>query len=84
MTIGRVIRSFASPSASPTGLTWDGRTLWHNDSTTDTICQIDPVSGRVIRSFASPSTFPTGLTWDGRTLWNCDAAMDTIYQIEVE
>jgi hypothetical protein len=37
---GTTIRSAPSPSTSPAGLAWDGRTLWHCDSQTDLIYQL--------------------------------------------
>ena len=37
---GTIIDTVASPSTSPRGLCWDGRTLWHCDSQSDVIYQI--------------------------------------------
>jgi len=82
MVVGAVIKWFASPGATPTGLTWDGKTLWHCDLTTDRIYQINPITGAVIKWFASPGAIPRGLTWDGKTLWHCDSIADRIYQLE--
>lgn len=78
-----MVHSFASPDANPQGVTWDGKTLWINDSTVGRIYQVDPFTGAVIRSFASPGTQPRGLAFDGKYLWHSDDDADLIYQIAV-
>ena len=82
MVVGAVIKSFASPSNWPTGLTWDGKTLWHSDITLDRIYQINPITGAVIRFFAAPDLEPYGLAWDGETLWVSTENLNRIYQLE--
>jgi hypothetical protein len=71
--------SFASPSSTPTGLTFDGTNLISCDASNDTIYVHDGVSSTILSSFASPSSTPTGLTFDGTNLISCDADSDTIY-----
>jgi len=82
MVVGAVIKWFASPNSNPTGLAWDGKTLWHSDSNTDRIYQLNPITGATIRSFVSPDTDPWGLAWDGKTLWVSTDNLNRIYQLE--
>ncbi|MBI4980543.1 putative metal-binding motif-containing protein [Candidatus Woesearchaeota archaeon] len=68
-----VINSFASPSAYPSDLAWDGEHLWcvgkdSNSLQKETIYQVSK-KGEVISSFLSPYFKTTGLAWDGEYLW---------------
>ena len=74
-----ILSSFASPSADPFGLTYDGTNLISCDSSSDTIYIHDGVSSTILSSFASPSTSPAGLAYDGTNLISCDFSSDTIY-----
>ncbi|MBI4947379.1 MAG: transglutaminase [Bacteroidetes bacterium] len=69
---GEVVKSFNTPGAHPTGLTFDGKYLWLADRKTDKLYCIDTASGKVIREIPSPAYWPTGLAWDGTNLWNAD------------
>ena len=81
-TNGTVLDSFASPGASPIGLSHDGTNLWHCDSGTGLIYKLDPADGTVISSFASPGAVPLGLSHDGTNLWNCDPSTGLIYKLD--
>ncbi len=78
-----MIRSFAGPGGSADQLTWQDNTLWHANSNTGLLYQIDPGTGRVIRSFAGPDANPHGITWDGRIMWMVDVVTLKIYQLAV-
>jgi hypothetical protein len=80
---GVVIRTFAFAPTVPTGLTYDGRSLWACSDQTNFIYQVSPVSGTLIQGVAAPGISLAGLAWDGRTLWHSDNDTDLIYQISV-
>jgi hypothetical protein len=63
-----IIAAYDAPGNGPTGLAWDGRTLWNADYTAGRIFAIDPGSGELVRSLVCPGNL-SGLAWDGRALW---------------
>jgi hypothetical protein len=78
--LGDVIKSFATPSSDPWGITWGGGNLWVACRGTNTIYQIDSVSGGVLNSIPDPNTNLTDLTFDGTYLWSTgyDAVINKI------
>jgi transglutaminase-like putative cysteine protease/sugar lactone lactonase YvrE len=78
---GEVIKSFDTPGSCPTGLTYDGKSLWLADRKADRLFCINPKSGKVIKSIDSPAYWPMGLCWDGEALWNSDWKERKIYRI---
>ena len=72
--------SFASPSAQPAGLAWDGTYLWNADSAADKIFKLSTL-GAIQSSFASPNTEPVGLAWDGTYLWNAAELVHKIFKL---
>jgi hypothetical protein len=61
-----IVASFPVPAGSPTGLEWDGRSIWLVDNLNN-FYQIDP-SGTVLSSF-NYSQEVSDLAWDGHYLW---------------
>lgn len=80
--IGEMQSSFSTSGYSPTGLTWDGTSLWNIDYSSDRICRIDPETGIELQSFSSPGSQPAGLAWDGTHLWCSDNNSDKIYKVD--
>jgi hypothetical protein len=76
---GTILSSFAAPSASTTGITFDGTNLISCDYSTDIITVHDGVSSTILSSFAAPATNPRAVTFDGANLISCDANTNTIY-----
>jgi hypothetical protein len=74
-----ILSSFASPNASPYGLTFDGTNLISCDFTTERIYIHNGVSSDILGSFASPSGVPYGLAFDGTNLISCDNSTKMIY-----
>jgi len=66
------MHKFKTPSEHPTGLCFDGTTLWLADRGTDKLYCINPQSGSVVKTIESPAYWPMGLAWDGKYLWNAD------------
>jgi hypothetical protein len=61
-----IVASFPVPGSSPTGLEWDGRSIWLVDNLNN-FYQLD-ASGKVLGSF-NYSQEVSDLAWDGRHLW---------------
>ncbi|MFH1842909.1 MAG: transglutaminase domain-containing protein [bacterium] len=80
---GCLLASFATPGPAPTGLAFDGESLWLADRLTDTLYAIDPESGAVRRELPAPGFMPRGLTWDGKYLWCVDGEEGRIVQLDV-
>jgi hypothetical protein len=79
---GDVTRSFASPARTPTGLAFDGTSLWVADRRTATIYEVDPRDGRVRSQLPTPGWQPEGLAWDGTALWAADGAERKLYRLD--
>lgn len=67
----------------PTGVTWDGTSLWVADRKSDRFYRIDTETGAVRDSIESPGYFPAGLAWDGTLLWSTDPVDQKIYATDV-
>ena len=68
--------SYASPSTSPTGITWDGTNVLSADSDINKHYKHSGFSATITDSYASPSTIPTGITWDGTNVISVDFNLD--------
>ncbi|MBM4398539.1 MAG: hypothetical protein FJ087_23000 [Deltaproteobacteria bacterium] len=79
---GRVLRSFPTPGTCPTGIAWDGGSLWIADHKADRLVAVDPVTGAAGRSLAAPSWRTVGLAWDGSRLWTVDGAERVAYRVD--
>ena len=80
--VGDILRVVKSPGPCPTGLTFDGQSIWLADIYTDKIYKINPESGKVLKSFDSPGHKPEGLAWDGQYLWHIDSGEKSIYRLD--
>jgi len=83
VNVPSVLSSFPSPGSdprAPSGLTFDGLSLWCADNENDRLYKLS-TTGRVLSSFASPGPGPRGLAWDGANLWNADSRNDRIYKL---
>ncbi|MFO7880073.1 MAG: transglutaminase domain-containing protein [Bacteroidota bacterium] len=69
---GEIINKFATGTDFPTGLCYDGASLWMADRKLDKIIQIDPETGEHTGSISSPAYWPMGITHDGENLWCID------------
>ncbi|MBN2072277.1 MAG: transglutaminase [Candidatus Krumholzibacteriota bacterium] len=64
---------------NPTGIAWNGKTIWVADRKTDSFNEIDPETGILIRSIDSPGYFPSGLALHDDLLWSVDPSAAKIY-----
>lgn len=69
---GDVVRQFPTPGSCPTGLAFDGQSLWLADRLSDLIYRIDPETGRTVESFPAPGFQIEGLACEGKLLWLLD------------
>jgi hypothetical protein len=79
--LGDVISSFASPGTGPFGLTWRDGFLYHADTDTDLVYQLNPADGAVVTTIG-PFNVIGGLAWDGSQFWATDAGADTIFRFD--
>ncbi len=70
---GDIVKQFPTPGRCPTGLTFDGESLWLADRRLDLLYRIDPNDGRLIASLTAPGYQVEGLTTEGDFLWVLDA-----------
>ena len=82
--VGDILKVIKTPGPRPTGLAYDGKSLWLSDESTDKIYKIDPDSGAVLKSFDSPGHHPEGLAWDGKYLWHIDSGEKLMYKLNPE
>jgi len=82
--IGTVLKAFPTPGTCPTGLAFDGSSLWLADLKTDLFYQIDPDDGSVIKEVAAPTFRPLGLCFDGEALWCIDGEEERLLKIDPE
>ncbi len=79
---GEVLASLPLNLATPTGLAWDGSSLWVADYDTAALYKVDPATGRRLETLQAPGYAPLGLTWDGGRLWCLDAAEKTVFALD--
>lgn len=79
---GDIERSFATPGSCPTGLTFDGKSLWLADRKTDSLYRISIKDGVIEAAVPAPGYQVEGLTWDGEYLWVLDVEEKTIQQFD--
>ncbi len=81
-TPGDVVQQFGTPGRCPTGLTFDGESLWLADRRSDLLYRIDPKNGRVTESFPAPGYQVEGLTMQGRFVWALDAERKEAFKLD--
>ena len=79
---GEVVGQFAAPGRCPTGLTFDGKSLWLADRRSDLLYRMDPRDGRVLDSLTAPGFQIEGLTSEGGFLWVLDAETKKAFKLD--
>ena len=79
---GEVVKQFAAPGRCPTGLTFDGKSLWLADRRSDLLYRMDPRDGRVLDSLTAPGFQIEGLTSEGGFLWVLDAESKKAFKLD--
>src|SRR5262245_17459910 len=87
---GDVLQSFPSPGPYPTGLAWDGTSLWVANLRTaydgsgfpnlEFLARVDPATGQTLAMFPTAFKYFHGLAWDGADLWG-DEGYDSIHRV---
>jgi hypothetical protein len=72
--------SYASPSSTPRGLSWDGTNVLSTDGATGKHYKHSGFSATISSSYASPSSEPRGLSWDGTNVLSTDGNADKHYK----
>jgi len=80
-TPGDVVAKFAAPCPHPTGLAFDGTSLWLADQRSGLLYEIDPKDGRVIRTLAAPSYTIDGLAWGDGYLYAMDPDVKRVFKL---
>ena len=78
-----IVSEYKSPLERPTGLAFDGRSLWISSADEHLICSVDQEEGSVLRRLAVPIASPWGLAWDGDFLWVADLNTFRIYRVNI-
>jgi len=78
---GDTVRVFSTPGSCPTGLTFDGKSLWLADRKTDSLYRISIKDGAIEAAVPAPGYQVEGLTWDGKYLWVLDVEEKAILQL---
>jgi hypothetical protein len=78
---GDIAGRFPTPGRCPTGLTFDGESLWLADRRSDLLYRIDPNDGHVIESLTAPGYQVEGLTTEGEFLWALDAERKAAFKL---
>ncbi|MBU0900300.1 hypothetical protein KKB54_05765 [bacterium] len=78
---GTVISSLKILTSFPSGLAFDGNSLWYSDFIEKKIYQIDPLTGDQRYSFPAPGEDSAGLSFGEGYLWNSDKKEGKIYKI---
>lgn len=66
---GNIVKSLPSPCDNPSGIAFDGETLWVSDEVESRIYNISSDDGHIIRFIQSPIEHPSGLSWGNKLLW---------------
>jgi sugar lactone lactonase YvrE len=61
-------RNLPAPGRHLCGLAWDSAHLWHSDSDTNLIYQLDSTNGKILRTVPCPDVRPD-LSYDSGNLW---------------
>lgn len=87
---GDVTASFPSPGYYPSGLAWDGESLWVANERTgydgpdfpnkDHLGKVAP-DGTVLATFLTPYKYFHGLAWDGEWIWG-DEMYDAVRKVD--
>ena len=79
----QILDIIKSPGPNPTGLTWDGKFLYHCDAFTSMLYVMD-ANGNIVETYKLPLTHPWGLTHDGKYFWISDDFTHEVHQIKVD
>jgi len=78
---GDTVRVFRTPGSCPTGLTFDGKSLWLADRKSDSLYRLSIKDGSVEAALPAPGYQVEGLTWDGKYLWVLDVEEKAILKL---
>jgi hypothetical protein len=74
------ISSFGTPGSEPTGLAFDGATLWLTDPFFQRTYNLS-LTGQVIGGFTIPNFFRQGLEWENAGMWMTTGVADLAFYL---
>ncbi|MBN2216989.1 MAG: hypothetical protein JW719_06405 [Pirellulales bacterium] len=77
---GDVVAKFAAPCRHPTGLAFDGKSLWLADHHSGRLFEIDPKDGRVLRKLKAPCFTISGLAHADGCLYVLDPDVKKVFR----
>jgi hypothetical protein len=80
-TPGDVVKKYPTPGQHPTGLAFDGRSLWLADRMSGLLYEINPADGKVIRTLTSPGFHVEGLAYGDGYLWAMDPDVKKVFKL---
>ncbi len=78
---GDVVAKFPAPSHHPTGLAFDGKSLWMADRLSGLLYEIDPNRAHVIRTLPAPSHHINALACGKGFLWVMDSRTRNVFKL---
>ena len=73
----------SQPPNSPTGIVWDGSSMWTPDKNDGTLKKLSSDGSTTVQnvSIGGGGTLPGGVVFDGTNLWVPNASNDTLYVV---
>ena len=78
-----VVQEVPAPSATATGLCWDGSALWVSDQTAS-IYKVNPSTGAVIRTLTGPVAGSRGLAYADGYLWTISRVASDLHVYKID
>jgi streptogramin lyase len=84
---GSVVETYPLPVPEPTGITFDGASLWVSQIDGYSLAEVDPKTGSIIRTMNKEPYYSFDLAWDGKALWlsafdRGDPCLYYLYQLD--
>jgi transglutaminase-like putative cysteine protease/sugar lactone lactonase YvrE len=80
--VKNLAQEIKTPGKTPTGLVFDGQSLWIGDHRDGFIYTLNPSDGRIMKKIQAPGYRTMGLAFDGKNLWSVDIGENAIYKID--
>lgn len=78
-----VVLEVPAPSATATGLCWDGSALWVSDQTSS-IYKVNPATGAVLRTLTGPVAGSRGLAYADGYLWTVSRVASDLHVYKID
>jgi len=75
-----VVEKFKTPGNTPSGISWDGKYLWHSDEGEKIIYKLN-THGKILGKVPIPHKGMQALMWDGKNIWASNPRTHKIYKM---